>query len=143
MIHICKELQFSDKLHCIHNDLSDVKKIVDIQLFQHPLLLYITFKAITDQYSKTIGIRESIMDAIHCRSYKDLVPLYNMSFVFNCPNTKEGFYNACKAITRVVQLVQMNSVEGEAYNNLQCIRAIIITANIMVCLINLSVTGQL
>ena len=118
-------LQYSSKLEHFLDDVGGIGKAVDKFFHQHfdPVLLYISFKIIVDQYSEAVGICENITDAIHYRAYKDLIPVYDMSFAFNCPNTEEGFYNACKAITKVIELVQKKAVEGEIYLNVQCNQA--------------------
>ena len=76
-------------------------------------MLYVAFKIIVDEYSEAVGICEDVTSSIHYRNFKDLVPVYDMSFALNCPNTDEGFLNACEAITKVVEFVQTKAREGK------------------------------
>ena len=110
-----KMLQFADNLEHFLDDLGGVGKAVDHFVHRHfdPIMLYLSFKIIVDQYSEAIGVCENITHAIHYRTYKDLIPVYDMSFAFNCPDTEEGFLNACKAITKVVEMVQAEAKKGE------------------------------
>lgn len=80
-----------------------------------PISMYLSFKVIKDQYGPAVGVCQQITDAIHYRtiSTKNLVPVYDMSFAFNCPNTLEGFHTICKAITKVVELVQKYAIDGK------------------------------
>ena len=110
-----KMLQYGQKLEYFLNHHGGHVKAVDRFVNRHidPVMLYLSFKIIVDEYYEAVGICEKVTDAIHYRTYKDLIPVYDMSYAFNCPNTPEGFLNACKAITYVVELVQQRAHEGE------------------------------
>ena len=110
-------LQFGRKLEHYLDETGGISKAVDRFVHRHfdPVTLYLSFKTIVDEYSEAVGICEDITHAIHYRSFKDLVPVYDMSFAFNCPDTEEGFLNACKAITKVVELVQKKAIDGKVF----------------------------
>ena len=80
-----------------------------------PTILNSAFKLIFDEY----GVEREICDrapyAIHYRTYKDLVAVYDMSFAFDCPDTEEGFYEIAKAITFIIDRVQYYAGEGEQF----------------------------
>ena len=78
-----------------------------------PTILNSVFKLISDEYGQERGICQYAPYAIHYRSYKDLVAVYDMSFAFDCPDTEEGFYEISKAITFIVERVQFYASEGE------------------------------
>ena len=78
-----------------------------------PTILNSVFKLISDEYGQERGICQYAPYAIHYRSYKDLIAVYDMSFAFDCPDTEEGFYEISKAITYIVERVQFYAGEGE------------------------------
>ena len=78
-----------------------------------PTILNSAFKLISDEYGVERGICQYAPYAIHYRTYKDLVAVYDMSFAFDCPDTDEGFYEISKAITFIVERVQFYASEGE------------------------------
>ena len=90
-------------------------KSIDKFIHRHfdPISLYFAFKIIKDQYGPAVGVTQQVTDAIHYRTYKNLVPVYDMSFAFYCPNTEEGFHSICTAITYVVELVQNLATKGK------------------------------
>ena len=73
------QLQFSSKLEHFLDDVGGVGKAVDRFFHRHfdPILLYLSFKIIVDEYSEAVGVCENVTSAIHYRTYKDLVPVYD------------------------------------------------------------------
>ena len=109
-----KMTQWVGKLEHYLKKVGGVGKAIDRWIHHHadPILIYAGFHVARDQYYPVVGVCQDINHAIHYRKI-NIVPVYDMEFAFNCPDTDDGFYNACKAITKVVEIVQREAQKGD------------------------------